>query len=114
MIVGIGCDIVEISRIKKAMENPAFAKKCFTARELEFLSKRRAESAAAIFAAKEAYSKALGTGFSGFFMQDIEVFHDQLGKPYIKGYNAAATDCNILLTLSHSKEYATAFVVMEK
>ena len=114
MITGIGCDIVEISRIKKAMENPSFVKKCFTEQEQKFLSKRRPESAAAIFAAKEAYSKALGTGFTGFFMQDIEVFHDEAGKPYIKAYNAAFSDANIMLTLSHCREYATAFVVMEK
>lgn len=114
MITGIGCDIIEISRIKKAMENPAFAEKCFTEREREYIKTRRTESAAAIFAAKEAYSKALGTGFDGFYFHDIEVFHDTLGKPYVKGYNKAATDAEVSLTISHCREYAAAFVVMEK
>lgn len=115
MIIGMGCDIIEISRIKKAMENPTFVKRCFTEGEREYISVRQPESAAAIFAAKEAYSKALGTGFDGFYFDDIEVFHDKNGKPYIKGYNAAeVSDCGILLTISHCKEYAMAVVVIEK
>lgn len=114
MIKGIGCDIIEISRIKKAMENPSFIDKCFTENEKKYIASKRPESAAAIFAAKEAYSKALGTGFCGFYLHDVEVFHDENGKPYIKGYNAAeAKDCNVMLTISHCREYATAVVIME-
>lgn len=115
MIRGLGCDIVEISRIKKAMENPTFVKRCFTEGEREYIASRKPESAAAIFAAKEAYSKALGTGFEGFYLLDVEVFHDKSGKPYVKGYNAAeVSDCEILLTISHCEEYATAVVIIEE
>lgn len=115
MIAGVGCDIIEISRIKKAIGNPAFMEKCFTKQEIDYISERQPQSAAAMFAAKEAYSKALGTGFLDFYFKDIEIFHDKNGKPYIKAYNAAAApDCNIQLTVSHCREYAAAFVILEK
>lgn len=115
MIVGIGCDIIEISRIEKAMKNPLFAKKCFTDAELDYISEKNIESAAGFFAAKEACSKAFGTGLCGISLKDIEVNHTSEGKPYIKTYNTAiASDCNIHLTLSHCREYAAAFVILEK
>ena len=114
MITGIGTDIIEISRIEKLLTNTAFIKRCFSEQEIEYIGKR-AESAAAIFAAKEAYSKALGTGFRNFSLLDIEIFHDELKKPYIKAYNnAKIQDSNIFLTLSHCREYAVAYVVIEK
>ena len=113
MIIGIGTDIIEISRIEKNLSNTAFKKRCFSEQEINYIG-NRAESAAAIFAAKEAYSKALGTGFRDFSLLDIEIFHDELKKPYIKAYNNAKRDnCNIFLTLSHCREYAVAYVVME-
>lgn len=113
MIFGIGTDIIEISRIRQLMQQEKFCKRCYTDSELEYIN-GKAESAAAIFAAKEAYSKALGTGVRGFSLKDIEVFHTSLGKPYIKAYNGASSKNNIFLSLSHCKEYASAYVVIEK
>ena len=119
MIKGIGTDIIEISRIKKSMENPRFLEKNFTDSENEYFIKKNmnAESVAAAFAAKEAFSKALGTGISGFSHKDIEVLHNECGAPYIKLHNSAMKHCddkNIYLSLSHSREYATAVVVIEE
>ena len=114
MIFGIGTDITEISRIKRLSEDTKFLEKHFTESEIQYIGKKY-NSAAAIFAAKEAYSKALGTGIRGFSLRDIEILHDQLGKPYIKAYNNAYIDnCEVFLSLSHCDEYAVAYVVIEK
>lgn len=114
MIIGIGCDIVEIPRIQKLMADESFLKRCFTDNEQAYI-KKNAGSAAACFAAKEAYSKALGTGIRGFSLKDIEIFHDSLNKPYIRAYHGAACRENLktFLTLSHSRDTAVAFVVIE-
>lgn len=86
MIYGIGNDIIEIERIEKAISKEGFKKKVYTDLELENLSKKgnRAESYAGIFSAKEAISKALGTGVRDFSLLDIEILSDDLGKPYVK------------------------------
>ena len=86
MIIGIGTDIIEIDRIEKAINrNNGFLDKVFTAREIEMFKERnmRSEVIAGNFAAKEAVSKALGTGFRGFSLGDIEILRDQLGKPIV-------------------------------
>ena len=119
MIKGIGTDIIEISRIKKSMDNPRFLDKNFTASENEYFIKRKMnpQTVAAAFAAKEAFSKAIGTGIMGFSHKDIEVLHNELGAPYIKLYNNALKifgNGNIHLSISHSREYATAVVVIEE
>lgn len=119
MIDGIGTDIVEISRVAKLIENTGFLQKHFTTAENEyFLSKNKnPQSVAASFAAKEAFSKALGTGIRGFSLKDIEVLHNEMGKPYIVVYNGAKEllgEGKVFLSLSHCNEYATAMVVIEK
>ncbi len=119
MIKGIGTDIIEISRIKNSMDNPRFLEKNFTVSENEYFMKKKMnpQTVAASFCAKEAFSKALGTGISGFSFKDIEVLHNELGAPYIKLYNNAKELCvnkNIHLSLSHSQKYATAVVVIEE
>lgn len=79
----IGIDIAEISRFDNMSE--PFIKKCFTDEEaLLFRGKKASASAAANFAAKEAFSKALGTGVRGFGLKDISVLRNELGKPYFK------------------------------
>ena len=89
MIFGNGVDNVEISRIEKALtRSERFAERVLTSSELkqfqQFSSpKRKIEFLAGRWAAKEAFSKAYGTGFSGHLsMQDLEVQNDELGKPY--------------------------------
>lgn len=119
MIYGIGCDIIEIERVASADER--FLEKHFTKAERElFERKKHPQTVAANFAAKEAFSKALGTGVRGFSLNDVEVLRDELGKPYIKLYGNAKEICKnagvgeIFVTLSHSKELAMAYVVLEK
>ena len=119
MIRGIGTDIVEISRIKKSMENPRFLERAFTNAENEYFKNKKApqESVAACFAAKEAFLKALGIGFSDMKLKDIEVLHSELGAPYIVLYNKLKEllgESKVHISLSHSKQYATAVVVIEE
>lgn len=120
MIFGIGCDIIEIARIANA--DKRFLEKHFTENERElFLKKNNAPQTVAVnFAAKEAFSKALGTGFRGFSLSEIEVLRDDLGKPYINAYGKAKEILdnleigNIFVSLSHSKELAMGYVVLER
>ncbi len=119
MIYGVGTDIVEVDRMKKAIENTGFLERYFTKSENEYfmLKKYNPMTIAASFAAKEAVSKAFGTGFRGFKLTDIEILRDSLGKPYVCLYNNAlkkADGAKLHLSLSHTDSYATAFVVMEK
>ncbi|SHF09515.1 holo-ACP synthase [Caloramator proteoclasticus] len=118
MIKGIGTDIIEISRIKKAAENSSFLARVYTQKELEYIKTKQIESAAGYFAAKEAVSKALGTGIKGFSFRDIEILKKD-GVPYVvlhRGAKRIAEDKdikNIQLSISHCRDYAVAFVVME-
>lgn len=119
MIYGIGCDIIEIERIAKT--DKRFLEKHFTKQEQElFERKKQAQTIAVNFAAKEAFSKALGTGVRGFSLIDVEVLRDDNGKPYINLYGNAKEICKkagvgeVFVTLSHSKELAMAYVVLEK
>ena len=116
MILGIGCDIVEISRVEKATENPRFLSEYFSAAENAYLKAKNmpAETIAGAFAAKEAFSKALGTGFRGFSLNQVEVLHDGLGKPYFHILpGGPQKGGRFLLSVSHCKSHATAFVVWE-
>lgn len=122
MIIGIGTDIIEISRIEKAVQRtPTFIEKVFTKKELAYYreNKKHIETLAGFFAGKEAVSKALGTGFRTFSPKDIEILPDTLGKPTINLYHNAQKLANTLtitemhISISHCKTYATAFVVAE-
>lgn len=123
MIVGIGTDIVAIGRIERILEkNPAFIRKVFSDSEIAHCEKkaRKAESYAARFAAKEALMKALGTGWAeSISWQEIQVAVDASGKPYLDLSGVALKLAQQKgaerwhLSLSHEREYATAFVVLE-
>lgn len=117
MIKGLGVDIIEISRIERAIErNPRFLKKIYTDCELESVSDKGnySTSLAGYFAAKEAVSKSLGLGIRNMNWNDIEIKKDLHGKPYIKLHNNAKKIayskhiCEILISISHSKENAIA------
>ncbi len=121
MILGIGNDIVEVGRIKKAIEkSDGFKKRVFTESEIEYAESKKDKypSYAGRFAAKEALSKALGTGVRGFKLLDIEIKNDELGKPYIVLADALLEKLNsgaiIHLSISHTREYAAANVIIEK
>lgn len=120
MIIGVGCDIIEISRIEKAMERENFLTHCFTDREIEYFNSKHnpTQSIAAGFAAKEAVSKALGTGISGFSLTDIEILHHENGKPYVNLTGGAARIADNLggkvsISMSHSKDIAMAYAVLD-
>lgn len=122
MIIGIGTDIVEVQRIKGAVEKGSFLKRYFTKKEQEMFKQchDNPEKIAGNFAAKEALSKAYGTGLRGFSLCDIEVLRNEDGKPYIEVYGVAKEIKENLkiqkihVSLSNTKEYATAFVICEK
>ncbi len=125
-ILGIGIDIIENKRIKKSIKNPLFKKRIYTSKELKqsvtvnnkvtYFSKR--------FAAKEAFSKALGTGFRmNLNFKDIEVINDKLGKPYyvknkkitkIIQKNFKTKNFKCFLSISDEKNYSTAFAIIQK
>lgn len=126
MIVGIGIDIVELHRIKKILErNPeAFIRRVLSPSEQENLpsgGNRKVEYLAGRYAAKEAVAKALGTGIGKVFsFLDAEVCPTEGGKP-ILSLNSAVweklnldDDHRLHLSISHSREYAIAQVVLEK
>ena len=119
-IYGIGTDIIEISRIEKAINQTAlFKKKVYTEKEIEHIEKKKNPYAsyAGRFAAKEAVSKAFGTGVYGFSLSDIEILNDELGKPYVTLYNAIkekAQGLMIQISISHSREYAVSTVIIYK
>ncbi|WP_195988268.1 holo-ACP synthase [Clostridium sp. D53t1_180928_C8] len=121
MILGVGTDIIEIDRISKAINNTTmFLEKVFTEREIEQLTKTklRVESVAGNFAAKEAVSKALGTGVRGFNLKDIEILRDELGKPIVEISDKVKELIKVNnylfnVSISHNKTCAIAFVVLE-
>ena len=124
-ILGIGVDIVENKRIEKSIKNPLFKKRIYTSKELKqssivnnkvgYFSKR--------FAAKEAFSKALGTGFRmNLNFKDIEVINDKMGKPYyvknkkitnIIKRNFKIKNFKCFLSISDEKNYSTAFAIIQ-
>ena len=121
MIVGIGNDIIEIERIEKAISKEGFKNKIYTQRELENIEKRgnRTETYAGIFSAKEAISKAIGTGIREFSLTDLEILNDDLGKPYVvvsekldKILKTKKEDYQIEISISHSRKYATAMAII--
>jgi len=120
MILGIGTDLCRTERIARAIENPRFTARIYTPAENARLAplgpERRAERAAGIFAAKEAVSKALGTGFSGFGFADIEILADENGRPFVRLYGKAAAlagNCAVHISISHDGGLAQAFAVIE-
>ncbi len=99
----IGTDIIRISRMEKSLKTNGFLEKVFTEKEIAYA--KRAENFAGIFAAKEAYLKAKGTGIN-CRLNTIEILHNDLGKPYIKG------EKNADVSISHDGDYAIASVVL--
>ncbi len=118
MIAGIGVDLIEVARVTKACGKEGFLRKYFTEREIELILKD-IRKAADNFAVKEAVAKVLGTGFSTFFPIDIEVLRAPSGKPYVNLHGRAEELAReqgitaIHVSISNTKEYATAFAVGE-
>jgi len=119
MIVSTGVDIVKTARFKDMTQR--FLTRVYTPTERAYLLPRCHISAAGLFAAKEAVAKALGTGFSGFWPDAIEITHDAKGKPEVTLHGKAAELLNELgggvpmdvsLSISHTDTDALAFAVV--
>jgi len=122
MIIGIGTDLVKISRIDKAGgDHPGFLERVFTQKEREYCNRQKfpAQHYAARFASKEAVLKAFGTGLSaGMKWTDIEVLHGEGGGPIVN-ISGVAKDLadlkgvmQIMLSYSHDEGYAVAHAVL--
>ena len=118
MIFGVGTDLIETERVKKACERESFLKRTFTEKERELFA-GHPQKAAGNFAVKEAVVKAFGTGFGKISPMDIEVLREESGRPYVilygpaKAFQTEHKITGIHISISNTKEYATAYVVME-
>ena len=118
MLTGVGCDLIEIERVKKACETEAFLLRVYTENERR-QADGRASVLAGTFAVKEAVAKVFGTGFRTFMPKDVEVLRDDLGKPYVvlHGNAKAAAEEKMIrkieVSISNTGSHAMAFAVGE-
>lgn len=116
-----GVDIVEIKRIEKVMDKrrESFYKKIFTWSEIDYIREKNhnSKTVAGLFASKEAVSKLVGIGIGSLGWRDIEVVHDDKGRPFIrinKKIEKLLNDVDlnsIEISISHEKEYAICFAI---
>ena len=124
-ILGIGVDVIENKRIRNLINNKSFIKRIFGKNEV-YLSKKISNKTsffAKRFAAKEAFAKAMGTGFrNSLNFKDIEILNDNLGKPYYfisKKINSMIKKkfkikkYNLFLSISDEKDYSVAFTILQ-
>jgi holo-[acyl-carrier protein] synthase len=124
MIAGLGIDCIEIERVAtRVSREGGFRELIFSRGEIDYCEKKADKFMhyAACFAAKEAFFKALGTGWSeGTAFHEVEIGHDELGKPVLslQGGTKESVDArgafNFWVSLSHLKTIATAVVIIEK
>jgi len=122
LILGIGTDIFDIERMKIRLEKqPSFIEGIFTENEIKYCNKfkNKAQRFAARYAAKEAFLKALGTGWrDGITFKDIDIINDSIGKPeiFLSGVAKQIADklgvTAIHLSMSHTEKLANAFVII--
>jgi len=124
-ILGIGVDIIKNKRIKNSLKNTKFKIRIYDNKELKQsnLSKNKVNYFSKRFAAKEAFTKALGTGFrENLNFKDIVIINDTMGKPYYlitnkitkiiqKRFKVKNFDC--FLSISDEKDYSTAFTIIQ-
>lgn len=122
MIRGIGIDVVTVDRMRHWLDDTDLLHRFFAAEERDAIYERKdgaVLSLAARFAAKEAFAKALGTGFKGFGLRDVWVVNDALGKPLLRVTGPAERalrrigGSTLWLSLTHEQEHAIALVVIE-
>jgi len=125
-ILGIGVDIIKNKRIKLLIKNKSFIKKIYSNNEIKFSKniKNKVNYFAKRFVAKEALSKAFGTGFrNNLNFKDIEILNDELGKPYyflskkikkIAYKKFRINNLNYFLSITDEKDYSIAFTILQK
>ena len=116
MIVGHGIDIEELASIQNAVEKrEGFAQRVLTDKEMErFASlkgRRQMEYLAGRWSAKEAFSKAMGTGIGKLGFQDLEVLNNERGAPY---FSKSPFSGKVWLSISHTDQFVTASVILEE
>ena len=116
--MAVGIDSVEIERIAESIKNERFLIRVYGANELVELrdAGTKAQRAASSFAAKEAFSKAVGTGLCGFSLPEAELLHDENGKPYLHLSGKAKQLADKLkltfeISITHTQDIATAIVI---
>ncbi|MDR0656000.1 MAG: holo-ACP synthase [Treponema sp.] len=122
MIVGIGIDVVHVDRLRRWIDMPGLLQRYFHSDELASVMSKgsgKVFSLAARFAAKEAFGKALGTGFLGIVLKDIMVLNRHNGRPEIKVFGTAlkalqeSGASRVHVSLSHEHGNAIAMVILE-
>lgn len=114
IIIGTGVDIVEVMRVADINKKSGFKARFYGEFEK---TDGNDEHIAGMFAAKEAFSKALGTGIRGFKLSELNVLNDEMGRPYYLltgNAHELSKDMCFELSISHTKEYAVAFVIAFK
>jgi holo-[acyl-carrier protein] synthase len=124
LIFGVGTDIIEVPRVARQLaQSEGLKEQLFTAREIAYCESKGNSSQhyAARFAAKEAFLKAMGTGWSGGYrFCEIEIVNDELGKPEIflhgevKKFCAVNQISGLHVSLSHTRDFATAVVSLDR
>ena len=124
-ILGIGVDIIENKRIKNSIKNSKFKKRIYSSKELaqSILSKNKVGYFSKRFAAKEAFTKALGTGYrDNLNFNDTEIINDKMGKPYylktkkiteLIQMRFKIKKFNCFLSISDENDYSTAFTIIQ-
>ncbi|MGV3618615.1 MAG: holo-ACP synthase [Fimbriimonas sp.] len=112
MVVGLGIDLVEVARIKRAMENPRFVYKILTDAEREYCG-NSAMRVAGRWAAKEAIYKAVGISLTWL---DVEILPDELGCPRVKifSHNYDPKRLRLNISITHERGHAAAVAVLER
>ena len=125
-ILGIGIDIIKNQRVRSLIKNKIFINRTFGKNEIKYSNKisNKVSYFAKRFAAKEAFAKALGTGFrKNLNFKDVEVLNDKLGKPFYsksKKINSIIykqlkiKKYNLFLSISDEKDYSVAFTILLK
>ena len=116
MIVGHGIDIEALASIQNAVEKrEGFARRVLTDKEMErfasFKGRRQIEYLAGRWSAKEAFSKAMGTGIGKLGFQDLEVLNNERGAPY---FSKSPFSGKVWLSISHTDQFVTASVILEE
>ncbi|MBS6861456.1 MAG: holo-ACP synthase [Hydrogeniiclostridium sp.] len=119
-MIALGIDLLEIDRIRRSLDNPRFLRRVFGPQELEQLAARgfSPQSAAACFCAKEAFSKALGTGVRGFLLTEVQLLREPAGRPYLSLSGdalrlAEERGWDFSVSVTHTKQYAAVVVAAE-